>query len=357
MTEGILLKPGQQIKAIMNQNDARRFVELRYGLVVESIKELDSYDDRNYRILCKDTSINNNPYVSSIAKNGYILKVINSLDSKKTSFIEAQNELLIFLSKKGIICTIPVKQKDGSYYSLEILNGSSEKHVVRLLTYCEGEILQDVPKTAELLKNVGSFTARLDNILKEFWHPAYDTQTSLWVMPAVPKIRDFLFVMDDKSDINIIEEIVSNFEQKVLTIIDTLEKGIIHGDLNENNIVISSDNKDVGAIIDFGDSHKNCFIFELAISLCYMITQSKDIEMAKYVIQGYQEVRQLTLQEKRILKLCVCARLAQSLVLGSYSYQREPENDYLIRQHPMKWLTLKKLWPMDDNKVMKMWSI
>lgn len=226
-----------------------------------------------------------------------------------------------------------------------------------MLTYRKGEVLKKVPMSAELLWNVGSFTASLDNTLKEFSHPAYDTQTSVWVLDAVPKLRDFLFVLDDKNEINMFEQIISVFEQKVLNIVDTLEKGIIHGDLNEFNIVISSDNKSIGAIIDFGDSHKNCFVFELAICICYMIVQSHDIEMAKHVIEGYQEVRQLTPQEKSILKLCICARLSQSLVLGIYSFQREPDNHYLVREHPIKWELLKKLWPMEDDEVMRLWGI
>ena len=218
-------------------------------------------------------------------------------------------------------------------------------------------MLENCQKSAELLKSVGSVAAQLDEVMKEFSHPGYESQTSLWVLPSVPKLRDFLFALDDEGEVKLVMEIIGAFEKEVVPILNALEKGIIHGDLNENNLIVSTDGKSVEAIIDFGDSHKTCYIFELAVCLCYMITQSNSIEMAKYVIEGYQRNRKMTEQEKQIVKLCVCARLVQSLVLGTYSYKREPENHYLVRAHATKWQILKKLWATPDDVVMELWNL
>lgn len=226
-----------------------------------------------------------------------------------------------------------------------------------MLLFIAGEVFDKVPVTPELLKQVGLSLARLDKALEEFSHPAYENRTFLWFLNSVPQLREFLFATDDENDRNLVEQIVTTFEQKVLSILNTLESGMIHGDLNENNMIVSPDGKNLEAIIDFGDSSKGYYVFDLAINLCYMITQSKSIEMAQYVIEGYQEVRQLPQKEKEILKLCVCARFAQSLVLGSYSYQKEPDNQYLIRQHEVKWRLLKKLWPCSDSEIMSIWKL
>lgn len=126
-----MLKPGQQIKAIIDKDSVSRLVELRYGLVVKSIVELDAYDDRNFRIICEDRMPFGNPHVSAVSKHGYVVKVINSLDSQNTGLIEAQNELLCFLIKKGFKCPCPVKQKDGSYHSVEKLGDAEGKGGVR----------------------------------------------------------------------------------------------------------------------------------------------------------------------------------------------------------------------------------
>ncbi|OXU29563.1 hypothetical protein TSAR_012664 [Trichomalopsis sarcophagae] len=351
-----VLTPGQQIKAVLSEDEASRLVELRYGLQVKRIVELVAYDDCNYRVICEDR-ICDNPHVSEVSKDGYVLKIVNSLDSQKTGFFEAQNELLIFLSKKGFTCPVPVKQTDGSYYSVETIGENGARHILRLLVYRPGEVLCNVPATPELLKKVGLFTAQLNKTLEEFSHSGYDNHTSLWVLPAVPRLREFMFALEDKSQVELVEQVISSFEQRVLSILASLDKGIIHGDLNEDNLIVTADGRDVEAVIDFGDSHCSCFVFELAICLCYMITQSKSLEMAKHVIEGYLMAKQLSQQERQILKVCVCARFCQSLVMGSYSYQREPNNYYLIKAHEVKWKLLRQLWSMSDQEVMALWGI
>ena len=112
-----MLKPGQQIKASVSMDQARELVELRYGLTVQRIVELDAYDDRNYHVQCQPEEGN---------VHGYVLKIVNSLDSQKTGFVEAQNELLVFLGKRGIVCPTPVPQTDGAYYSVETLGKEGE---------------------------------------------------------------------------------------------------------------------------------------------------------------------------------------------------------------------------------------
>lgn len=234
---------------------------------------------------------------------------------------------------------------------------SERRHVLRVLVFIPGLVFEKVPVTPELMKKVGTATARLDKALEEFSHPAYDNRNFLWELSSVPQLREFLSALDDESDQAFVDKIISTFEQQVLSVLNTLDRGLIHGDINENNMLVSPDEKELVAIIDFGDSNKSNYIFELAICLCYMITQSKSIEMAKHVIEGYQEVRELPRKEKEILKLSVSARLAQSLVLGSYSHRNEPENHYLIRQHEAKWELLKKLWSTSDHEIMSIWGI
>ena len=44
----ILLKPGQRIKPQVTEDDVKRLLLKLYNLEVGSIKELNSYDDRNF---------------------------------------------------------------------------------------------------------------------------------------------------------------------------------------------------------------------------------------------------------------------------------------------------------------------
>ena len=47
---GEMLQPGQLIRPIMTEQTARHLVETLYGFRVTNITELNSYDDRNYKV-------------------------------------------------------------------------------------------------------------------------------------------------------------------------------------------------------------------------------------------------------------------------------------------------------------------
>lgn len=92
------LKPGEIIKPIIDVAECKILVEVLYGLESTSITELNGYDDKNYRVLVHHANVKNDN-IKGVCKDGYVLKVMNSLDSKKISFVEAQNDLMLFLCK------------------------------------------------------------------------------------------------------------------------------------------------------------------------------------------------------------------------------------------------------------------
>lgn len=75
---------------------AKKIVKNIYGLTVINITELNGYDDLNFHILVEE---NDNESIKQILTDGYVLKIINALDSKDREEYEAQSELLLFLSK------------------------------------------------------------------------------------------------------------------------------------------------------------------------------------------------------------------------------------------------------------------
>lgn len=352
-----LLTPGQSIRAPGNEQIAKDLLKNLYGMTVIKVAELNAYDDRNYYITCDESHIN--PHVNEISEDGYVLKIMNSLDSKETQVIEAQNEMLMFLNERKIKCPLPIRNMKGGYYALESLNEErpEERYVVRLLIYRPGELLHRTQISDTLLKNVGAFAARLDNVLMDFSHPAYDSHKTLWMLTSVPKLHQFTYSVKCTGDRELVTEVILAFENDVLQVTPQLEHGIIHGDLNEQNILVNEDGTDLKAVIDFGDSTKTCLIFELAIAMCYMMLHTGNISAGKFVLQGYQSVRRLTELEKRILKVCVCARIGQSLVLGAYSHSLDPQNDYLLTTQKPGWTLLKQLWPLPQELVMREWGL
>lgn len=74
-----------EIKPVIPQSFIKKFVRRLYGMEVIDFTELNSYDDRNYHIHV-DTDINNT-YIETINPSGYVLKVLNSGDSKDPAII------------------------------------------------------------------------------------------------------------------------------------------------------------------------------------------------------------------------------------------------------------------------------
>jgi len=74
------LTPGQLIRPVMDCNKAVQLVESLYGLKVLDVYELDSYDDRNFHVRVSPKN-HCNPHVEQISSHGYVLKVLNAIDS------------------------------------------------------------------------------------------------------------------------------------------------------------------------------------------------------------------------------------------------------------------------------------
>ncbi|MBD3648400.1 MAG: homoserine kinase [Pseudomonadales bacterium] len=87
-----------------------------------------------------------------------------------------------------------------------------------------------------------------------------------------------------------------------LTRIEDLPRGIIHGDLFRDNTLFEADR--LTGIIDFYHACEDYLVQDLAISLndwCSTDTGDMDPELIDAMIEGYEYVRSLTLQERELL--------------------------------------------------------
>lgn len=71
-----VLKPGEKVQPDVSKEEAGRLLKRLYGMSAIKVEELSSYDDKNFHIHV-DTSSEVN-----LSENGYVLKILNSLDSK-----------------------------------------------------------------------------------------------------------------------------------------------------------------------------------------------------------------------------------------------------------------------------------
>lgn len=194
----------------------------------------------------------------------------------------------------------------GKYSSMEKIGDAS--HLVRLFEFLPGRIFNQVTKSKHLFYEVGEFVAKIDSALKRFTHDAYQNHRTIWMLESVPKLSKFLYALEDPKKKALCEDILKQFNEKVLSCYDKFAKGVIHNDCNDHNIILNkkspdSDEYRVTGLIDFGDTCYSLYVFELAITIAYMILQSCELETAGYVIAGYQQVRNIPDKEREVLKV------------------------------------------------------
>lgn len=135
-------------------------------------------------------------------------------------------------------------------------------------------------------------------------------------MDNVPKLNDFVYELKDQSKLEIVEEVIAAFEKNVLANDEIFEKGIIHGDFNEQNILVhlvgktkSGTEHKISGIIDFGDTSESNLIFELAIAMAYMMILSKDVTSGGFVLAGYKSIRVIPEDEKKVLRVNILSKI------------------------------------------------
>uniref|UniRef100_A0A1B0G066 Hydroxylysine kinase n=1 Tax=Glossina morsitans morsitans TaxID=37546 RepID=A0A1B0G066_GLOMM len=248
-----------------------------------------------------------------------------------------------------------ISYDDRNYFVKE-----DPEHVVRLLEFIPGKLFHEIPITNYLLFQSGEYLAKLNKALRNFQHIAYESHQSTWQLQMISKLRDFLFVLKDASRKLLVEEIIESFEKNILEKLNTFAMQIIHGDYNDQNIIVQlSDNgrdyKVVG-VIDFGDTNKSPMLFEVGIGLTYMLLQAKNLESGGIFLAGFETIQPLMANEKHYLKYCVAARLAQSLVMGAYTYSIDTTNEYVLLTQEQGWKLIEELWCERFKEIDDIWE-
>ncbi|KAI9554916.1 hypothetical protein GHT06_020196 [Daphnia sinensis] len=363
----ILLKPGQQIKPYVPNEVIYELLLKLYNLEVISVEELNSYDDRNFHIMVKEH--NCLPNTDDVCLDGYVLKIMNALDSKAINLIDAQHEMMVYLGKNGLSCPKPIKNTEGKFMSLVQLENFFKweptytgQHIVRLLSFLPGSVLYSVPYTKDLFFQVGELVAKTDLALMEFVHDGLKGFDRIWNLNAVPKLCDFTYVIKYGHKYKLAMEVIDNFKSHVVPHLQKLKAGPIHGDFNEQNILVKPDENQpnkyvISGMLDFGDVHYNFYVFEIAIAVCYMMLECKSMDILDapgHVLAGYNRLRSIPDEEFVLLKDCISARFCQSLVLGAYSFSQNPD-PYLLITSQSGWQCLEALWEYPKDELYKRW--
>ncbi len=90
-------------------------------------------------------------------------------------------------------------------------------------------------------------------------------------------------------------------------------------------------------------------VLDVSVAMAYAMMSSygkanRAISAAAAVLRGFHKTYPLSITERKHLRLLIAARLSCSATLGAYSYQQNPQNEYLLLHAEPAWKTLELVW-------------
>ncbi|AWP10836.1 putative hydroxylysine kinase [Scophthalmus maximus] len=339
-------------KPNFSQSQASEMVQRVFRLTPAEIRPLPSYDDQNF-------------YLATVEGGEYVLKIMNSEDSKNHKLIEMQTYAMSFLHQNGLPAQTALPTASGQLMSLEEMDCGygCQKYMVRVLNHLPGTTVSKVPLTPQLLYDIGKTAARMDKILKEMAHPelsALQRDKFIWSLSNVTLLEGYLNVLDGDPLQQVIKSVIHLYKSSVVAKYPNFRKCINHGDFNDLNVLVQPDESDghrITGILDFGDLNSGYYIHELAITIMYMMMEHPNpIEVGGLVLAGWESVLPLNEEEKECLFVLVLSRFCQSLILARYFVTLHPENEEYLMISSRKGVgILRQVWELGKEQVEKVW--
>lgn len=327
---------------VFELSEVESFIDSCYGMSA-SVTPLDGERDLNY-LVCKNDG--------GVEK--FVFKICNESETEAVLLLQAA--VMDQLENSGNIkSNQSVRSVDGKQVE-HIQSKSGVVHFCRLTTYLDGDLFSAVfPRSSALLQNLGATVAVFGEATAELDSKPL-RRPFLWHMESgVLVLKQFYGLLMSDTQKALITHVRTCFEKAVLPFGDSLARGVIHNDANDNNIVVRNTNpweQSVVGLIDFGDIVYCWRVTDLAIACAYAILESElPLDTAVDIIKGYHQVRPLDELELQVLFPMIMMRLAMSVSICAKQKKIEPNNKYLSISEKPAWAMLERLAKLSPQYV------
>lgn len=313
----------------MDTEKIKLIIHSEFGFDAE-VENLVGYEDFNFRVTQN--------------ANQYIFKVHKS--ETFPHLLDAQNQFIQHLSKSVVQQYIP-KTKQSLFGSsiIDLKKYGLENHYGRLLTYLDGQLYYESPQNLRTISELGRITGLINKSSLDFFDHRFHLQSHAWNLTYSSSYINEIHYITDISIKRLVHYYLDQFKYYSDEFNDILPKQIIHGDINDYNILV--DQGDITGIIDFGDSCYSARISEIAIAITYVLMGRSDILDASIAfIKAYNKVNPIQKTELRVLYYFIAARLSISLINAYRNQQLNPSSNYhqvsfeLAKSLIKKWVQL-----------------
>ena len=249
--------------------------------------------------------------------------------------LEAQTSMITHIARRLDIVAEPVPSNDGKRL-VEITHRDSN-HIARLVPFVPGTPLSALGyRPCECLADLGRRTAQFRQALADFDHPALHRDFYWDLANAHQIVVEQLDQVGDEELRQDIRFFADRFQHHTAPIEETLPKSIIHGDMNDGNVLVSD--LRVTGVIDFGDAVHSWSIGELAVAIAYAVLgQSDPLSLATAMVAAHHRESPLERNEIEALFGLICMRLCVSAVIAAEQQQQRPDDPYLsVSQEPIR---------------------
>ena len=289
-----------------------------------SFKKLEGYISTNFKISTK--------------RENFVFKFYS--DPSEFNFISEENRLINFLTDKLDFSFSEAIPNTNHQYITQYSDASFS----RLLKFIEGEFLAETHQSEKLLHQFGRRIAQMDKELADFKSDIIAVRKIHWDLQYCLLNWPKAMLIQNPVHKKWVDYYFQQFRDEVLPLLPELRSQIIHGDLNDWNVLTKDD--DISGFIDFGDMAHSPLINEVAIALTYvMFNKEEPLESAKHLLKGYHETLPLFQKELELLPNLIAARLATSICHSADAKSEAKDTSYiLISEKPAldlleKWVT------------------
>jgi len=221
-------------------------------------------------------------------------------------------------------------------------------HFMRLVSWLPGRLFSASGRSEQLHASLGETLGRLDKALQSFGHPGAHRMFD-WDIKQAGRSRGRLDFIEDAGQRAIVEHFLGRFEAQVAPSLSRLRTQVIHGDANDNNLLVDEPGgRRITGLIDFGDAIHSATIGELAVACAYAILgEAAPIGVAGRIAAAYHRIYPLQSDELELLFDLIAMRLVTSVTLSASRRERVKDNAYLNISEAPAWAMLQRLRAMD----------
>ncbi len=255
------------------------YTKLNDKIIRQIILQFDIGTIQNWKIL-QGGSANTNHYLRT-SKDQYVLTICERKTEAQTTILA---NFLKYLEAHQFNTTKIIPNKTGKIVS------SYQNKPILLKSYIEGKVKENLGN--DLLLKIGKRIAQLHLIPTPDYLP---TQFSYGQ-------QAFYQLKEQKIKHSFIDWLDNQHQSILRKLPSSLPKALIHGDIFDNNVVISSNETPI--IIDFEEACYYYRIYDLSMAIIGLCQENGLINWAtaKLLLQGYQSIITLIPLEKSYLK-------------------------------------------------------